>query len=157
MRGRTHRLAVLALVLAGLGLMGSCGGDTPTGPQFGDLAFSPESIILPGEDRTAVLVLRNVGTRDLGPVDIGRNDQVVRIVPPDSLCNVITVNLAPTQVSSLAAGAEVTVDITLDLSGPNITPITCPAGKYNASILAAVNSQVLGVAAITFDWDGTPP
>jgi hypothetical protein len=47
--GRAQKLAALALVLAGMGLLGSCGGDTvPTGPKFGDLVFVPSLVTLPG-------------------------------------------------------------------------------------------------------------
>ena len=155
MRGRTHRLAALALVLAGLGLMGSCGGDTPTGPQLRDLVFSPASVRFVGDDRAAMFVLRNVGPRDLGPITIGLDQTVVRTLFPDSLCAGVLAALAPGSVSTLAQGAETNISFTLDLSG--VEQALCSPGEYTTNILASVNSQVLGVAAITFDWDGTPP
>ena len=156
MRGRLRKLAALALVLAGMGLLGGCGDDEPTGPQFGDLVFSPSFVSLPGNDRDTVLVLRNRGSRDLGPIVIGV-DFIIKVPStlPDTFCTGARVNLFPSSISSLAGGAEETVAVAIDLSGA--TPNLCPAGKYDVNVFAFVNDQGLGAATIRFDWDGTPP
>lgn len=156
MRGRLRKLAALALVLAGVGLLGGCGDDEPTGPQFGDLVFDPDFVILPGDDRDTVLVLRNRGSRDLGPIEIAV-EGIIRTpnTVPDSFCTGAMVNLVPSLISSLAGGAQQTVAVSIDLSGA--TPSLCPAGKYDVNAFAFVNNLGLGAATIRFDWDGTPP
>ncbi len=158
MRGRLRKLAALALVLAGMGLLGGCGDDEPTGPQFGDLVFSPSFVSLPGNDRDTVLVLRNRGSRDLGPIVIGV-DFIIKVPStlPDTFCTGARVNFVPSSISSLAGGAEETVAVAIDLSGPEVTPTSCPVGQYDVNVFAFVNNQGLGAATIRFDWDGTPP
>jgi len=159
MGGRSRDIATLALVLAGLGLMGGCGDEEPTGPQFRDLVFSPASVSLVGHDRDAVFVLRNVSAGDLGSIEIGKELQVIRTSPPDSTCNVMEMDIAPNVVSPFAQSAEVTIDVVIDLSDPIITsdPTLCPAGRYRTTIFASANNRILGVGEIEFDWDGTPP
>jgi len=160
MRGRTHRLAALALVLAGLGLMGSCGGDTvPTGPTFGDLVFAPSLTILPGDDRDTVLVLRNAGPRDLGAIEIGTNQDFKRspATVPDSFCTGAEVMIVPSSIPSLAEGAEQAIAVTIDLTGA--TTGLCPAAQYDARLNAALAADGKGLASATvrFDWNGTLP
>lgn len=159
MKRRSRTVAALALVLTSLGLLGGCGDEGPTGPQFRDLVFSPEKVILVGDERDAVFVLRNVRAGDLGSVEIGREDAVIRILPPDSMCNAMEMDITPSLVSSLAEGAEVTIDVAIDLSGPIIAndPTRCPVGRYLTTIFASANDRILGVGKIEFDWDGTPP
>ncbi len=158
MRGRLRKLAALALVLAGMGLLGGCGDDDPAGPQFGDLVFSPSFVSLPGDDRDTVLVLRNRGSRDLGPIVIGV-DFIIRVPStlPDTFCTGARVNFVPSSISSLAGGAEETVAVAIDLSGPEVTPSSCSVGQYDTNVFAFVNNLGLGAATIRFDWDGTPP
>lgn len=158
MRGRSRKFVALALVLAGIGLVGGCGDDDPIGPQFGDLVFSPSFVSLPGDDRDTVLVLRNRSSRDLGTILIGVDvDAIIRTpsTVPNSFCTGVQANLVPASISSLAEGAEETVAVFIDLSG--VTPSSCAAGKYDANVFAFVNSLGLGAATIRFDWDGTPP
>ncbi len=155
MRGRLRKLAALALVLAGVGLLGGCGDDEPTGPRFGDLVFTPSSTVLTGDERSAMLILRNSGPRDLGPIIIGKDQIVFRTAFTDSLCAGVEAAFVPSSISSLAQGAEADVALTLNLSG--VVQATCSPGEYNTSVLASVNQQVLASASIRFDWDGTPP
>ncbi len=156
MRERSPTIAGLALVFAAVGTLGGCGDEGPTGPQFGDLVFSPSFVNLPGDDRDTVLVLRNGGPRDLGPILIGVN-AIIRTpnTLPDSFCTGAQVNFVPSSIPSLSEGAEQTVAVSIDLT--NVTPSLCPAGQYDANVLAFVNAQGLGAATIRFDWDGTPP
>ena len=155
MRGRSRRFAALALVLAGIGLVGGCGDDDPTGPQLRDLVFSPSSVSFPGDDRDTVLVLRNVGPRDLGPITIGLDGIVFRTAFTDSLCAGVEAAFVPLSISSLAQGAQTGVSLTRNLSG--VEQETCSPGEYNTLVLASVNDKVLGLATIKFDWNGTPP
>lgn len=155
MRGRSRKLAAVALVLAGVGLLGGCGDDEPTGPQFDDLVFTPSSTSLTGDERNAVFVLRNSGPRDLGPIRIGLDGIVFRTAFTDSLCARVEAAIVPDSISSLAQGAEADVALTLNLSG--VEQQTCSPGEYNTSVLASVNQQILASASIRFDWDGTPP
>ncbi len=155
MRGRLRKLAALALVLAGMGLLGGCGDDEPAGPQFGDLVFTPSSTVLTGDERSAMLVLRNSGPRDLGPIIIGKDQIVFRTAFTDSLYAGVEAAFVPSSISSLAQGAEADVALTLNLRG--VVQATCSPGEYNTSVLASVNQQVLASASIRFDWDGTPP
>jgi len=156
MGGRSRDIATLALVLAGLGLIGGCGDDAPTGPQFGDLVFSPSSTILAGDDRSTVITLRNVGPRDLGPIAIG-TDVIIRSprTVPDSACIFALLTFVPSNISSLSEGAEQAVTVSLDLG--SVTPSSCPVGMYDAGILAFLNDQGLARASLQFDWDGTLP
>jgi hypothetical protein len=158
MGGRSRDIATLALVLAGLGLMGGCGDDAPTGPQFGDLVFSPSSTVLVGDDRSTVLTVRNSGPRDLGPILIGL-DVIIRAprTVPDSSCTGARLTFVPSTIPTLAEGGAQAVTVSIDLSDPRVTPASCPAGMYDAGILAFVNDQGLARASIQFDWDGTPP
>ena len=159
MKRRSRTVAALALVLAGIGLLGGCGDDEPTGPQFRDLVFSPASVSLVGHERDAVFVLRNVNAGDLASVEIGKELQVIRTSPPDSMCNAMEMDIVPDLVSPFAQSAEVTIDVVIDLSDPIITndPTLCPAGRYLATVFAASNNRILGVGKIEFDWDGTLP
>ena len=156
MRGRSRILAGLALVLAGVGTLGGCGDEGPTGPQFGDLVFSPSFVSLPGDERDTVFVLMNRGPRDLGSIVIGV-EAIIRTpgTVPDSFCTGALVNFIPSSISSLAEGAEQTVAVSIDLT--TATPALCPAGQYDANVFAFVDNQGLGAATIRFDWDGTPP
>ena len=152
MRKCASYVTLLAAVGAA-GLTTACGDDDPSGPMFGDLTFTP-SIVLMGETRATTLTLRNRGTSELDGILIGV-DQIFRTTQPDSLCGppAEVVTLAPSSVASLAAGEEVDIDVTLDLS--TTTPTSCPPGTYDADIFAAVEQRILGGATLRFDWDGS--
>lgn len=148
-------VAGVVVVLASLGILGGCGDEGPTGPQFGDLVFSPSFVSLPGDDRTTAFVLENRGPRDLSSIALGL-DIIVRTAEPDSLCTGPRANFVPSSIASLAQGADEAISLTLDMS--ETTTVLCPAGQYDAILLAAVaGGQVLGGATVRFNWDGTPP
>ncbi len=148
-------VAGVAAVLASIGILGGCGDEGPTGPQFGDLVFSPSFVSLPGDDRTAAFVLENRGSRDLSSITLGL-DIIVQTAMPDSLCTGPQVNFVPSAIASLAQGADEAISLTLDMS--TTTTALCPAAQYDAILLAAVaGGQVLGGATVRFNWDGTPP
>lgn len=149
-------LATVAAALAVVALFAACGDDDVTGPMFGDLEFRPLSPILMGSGRDTTLTLRNRGDSDLGPIVVGV-DLIFLSTQPDSLCGPANqiVDIQPSSVSSLAPGGEVDISISLDLAVT--TPQTCPPGQYDADMFAAVQSRILGGAALRFDWDGTLP
>lgn len=154
MMQRPRTVAGLALILASLGVLASCGDEGPTGPQFGDLVFSPSFVSLPGDDRTAAFMLQNRGPRDLSSIVLGF-DIIVQTAMPDSLCTGPEVNFVPSGIASLAQGADQALSVTLDMS--STTTALCPAAQYDALLFAAANGQALGGATIRFNWDGTPP
>lgn len=142
-----RRLMVLAAGLLAAGPL-ACSDETATGPQFGDLAFTP-SFENVGAGRTAELTLTNSGSVELGPILVGV-DAVFEVTDPDDLCSSIDVSVGPSSIASLAPGEDAVVDVTIDTS--DVDPVDCPAAQYDADLFAAVDGQVLGGATIRFDW-----
>lgn len=140
---------------AGLGVfgMGACGDDTISGPQFGDLVFTPSFENL-GAGRSTELTLSNSSTAALGPILVGL-DVLREVAAPDSLCSSIGVLVTPPSIGSLAPGAEATIAIQFDTEDVDL--VDCPPARYDADVFAAVDNQVLGGATVRFDWSGTPP
>lgn len=140
------------VVLAAAGLLATgplaCSDDNPTGPQFGDLAFTPSFENL-GTGRTVELALTNSGSVELGPILVGV-DAVFEVTDPDDLCSSIDVLVAPSSIASLAPGGNAVIDVTIDTS--DVDPVDCPAAQYDADLFAAAGGQVLGGATIRFDW-----
>ena len=127
--------------------------EAPSSPTFGDITFTPsfENI---GSARSTQLTVRNVGSTELGPVQLGV-DAIKRTTMPDSLCSTIGTDLVPGSIAFLAPDEAVVVDVTVDTQ--NVDIVDCPAGQYDADLFAAVSGTILGGATIRFDWDGTPP
>lgn len=155
MAGRTRMISGLFLFLAGLPILSSCGDDGPTGPVVGDLAFVPRDIALSGDERSAMLDLRNASQRDLGPAVIGLDNNVVLVGDPDELCDGVRATVVGSPSPVLAPGAESALTITIDMSMVNV--LDCPVGRYQAPFFASVSGQILANGTIGFDWDGTPP
>lgn len=143
------------MILAGLsvGVLGTaCSDETTTGPRFGDLEFAPsfENI---GNGRTIELVLTNAGSVELGPIVVG-NDFPKNVDFPDVICTTMSITITPSNIASLAAGADAVIDIAIDTSG--VDPNDCDVADYDLDVLAAVDGRVLGGATVRFNWTGTP-
>lgn len=149
------RRRLMILAAAGLAFAGplACSDENATGPQFGDLDFTP-SFDNVGSGRVTELTLTNSGDVQLGPILVGV-DAVFEVTDPDDLCSSIDVVVAPTSIGSLAPGADAVIDVTIDTSDVDLAD--CPAAQYDADLFAAVGGHVLGGATIRFDWTGTPP
>jgi hypothetical protein len=149
------RWMVMVAGVTGLGVFGSaaCSDESMTGPMFGDLTFTPsfENI---GNGRTVELILSNAGSVELGPILVG-SDFPKNVDFPDSICTTIDVDATPSNVASLAPGADVVIDIDLDTSGT--TPDNCPPAQYDLDVFAAVDNQVLGGATVRFSLEGSTP
>lgn len=142
------------MIVAGLGLgvlAAACGDETATGPRFGDLEFTPsfENI---GNGRTIELVLSNAGSVELGPIVVG-NDFPKNVDFPDVICTTMGITMTPSNVASLAPGADVVIDMEIDTSNVDSG---CDPAQYDADVFAAVDNQVLGGGTIRFNWTGTP-
>ena len=139
---------VAGMSLGALGAV-ACSDESTTGPRFGDLKFTPsfENI---GNGRTMELVLSNAGSVQLGPILVG-TDSPKNVDFPDFICPSITRIVAPSNVASLAPGADVVIDIEIDTS--NVDP-DCGAAQYDLDVFAAADNQVLGGATVRFNWAG---
>lgn len=141
------------MIVAGmsLGVLGAaaCSDETMTGPRFGDLEFTPsfENI---GNGRTIELVLTNAGSVELGPILVG-TDSPKDVDFPDFICPTMTRTVVPSNVASLAPGADVEIAIEIDTS--DVDP-DCDPALYDVDVFAAVDNQVLGGATVRFNWAG---
>lgn len=144
------------MIVAGLsvGVFGvsACGDDSMSGPEFGDLTFTPsfENI---GNGRTVELVLTNAGSVELGPIVVG-TDSPTHVDFPDFICPSMTRTVVPQNVASLAPGDEVVVDVEIDTS--DVDP-GCDPAQYDVDVFAAVDSQILGGGTVRFNWAGNVP
>lgn len=141
------------MILAGLGsgVLGAtaCSDETMTGPRFGDLEFTPSFEDIEN-GRSAEIVLTNAGSVELGPVVIG-NDFPKVVGLPNVICTTMDVTLTPSNVASLAPGADVVIDLVIDTS--NVDP-DCELAEYDLDVFAAVDNQVLGGGTVRFTWAG---
>ena len=135
-------LAVAATSLAG------CGGNDSTGPEFGDLEFSPTSPIAIGAARQTDLELFNLSDESLGPLVLGAGS-IPLSFPPGFTCPGLEVLVAPNQISSLAAGASREVSVNFSFAG--LTEQECPLATYEVDLNAALGATVLGSAQIRLD------
>jgi len=138
----------------GLSVFGSaaCSDESMTGPEFGDLEFTPsfENI---GSGRTVELVLTNASSVALGPILVG-NDFPKNVDFPASICTTMIITTTPSNVASLAPGADAVIDVDIDTSA--VDP-DCQPAQYDLDMLAAVDNQVLGGATVRFDFAGSTP
>lgn len=143
---RIRPMMIAAVVSLGMLGAAACSDESTTGPRFGDLAFTPsfENI---GNGRTIELVLTNTGSVELGPIVVG-NDFPKNVDFPDVICTSIDVTITPSNVSSLAPGADVLVDVVIDTSAMDSE---CDLVQYDLDVFAAVDSQVLGGATVRFN------
>ena len=137
--------------VAGLSVVGpaACSDESATGPRFGDLEFTPsfENI---GNGRTVQLVLTNAGSIELGPIVVG-NDFPKNVDFPDFICTSMIVGVTPSNVGSLAVGADAVIDLDIDTS--DVDP-DCDPALYDVDVFAAVDNEVLGGATVRFNWAG---
>lgn len=155
-RGMMIRLGIVGLAVAALST--ACGDEGPTGPQFGDLRFTPSFVSI-GVDRSVTLMLENASGSSLGPILMGI-DVIFLATNVDDICDgtpemPIVVTISPTTIQSLGPGEQREVNVQFDLSGA--TAETCTPGQQEAQLPAAVNNRILATASIRFTWDGTPP
>ncbi|HSM08590.1 MAG TPA: hypothetical protein VLA33_06200 [Gemmatimonadota bacterium] len=144
------------MIVAGmtLGVLGTgCSDETTTGPRFGDLEFTPsfENI---GNGRTIELVLTNAGSVELGPIVIG-NDFPKNVDFPAVICTTMGISISPSNIASLAPGADAVIDVAIDTSG--VDPNNCEPAQYDLDVFAAVDSKVLGGSTVRFNWTGGTP
>jgi len=145
------RRTVLASILAAPLLSLACSDDSPMGPQFGDLEFTPGFVDIEFARETSAL-LSNEGDVALGPIAIGAAlgigiGEISGQVCPDMLTSV-----APNAISSLNPGASAQVQIVVDMSA--VDPADCPDGSYDIDITASVGNLGLAAATVRIDWAG---
>jgi len=147
MRLRISSVMLLGLGAAGL-LIAGCGGDESTGPEYGDLGFSPASPVLIGSARQVDLEMGNLSNGSLGPLTIGAGALPLS-VPRGFTCPGLVVVITPSQVQSLAGGASVQIGITFSFA--DLTEEECPLATYEVDLNAALGSTVLGSSQIRID------
>jgi len=145
----------MILATAGFVLGGplACSDENATGPQFGDLDFTPSFVNL-GADVAVELTLTNSGEVELGPILVGKDALFPVTDPTDLRCDDpnggIEVVAVPSSIASLAPGEDVSVQVAIDTE--NVDVAKCPPAQYDADMFAAVGGDVLGGATIRFDW-----
>ena len=129
-------------------LLLGCGGDDPTGPEFGDLVFAPSSLIEIGADRQVDLELINVSDEGLGPIAIGAGGLPVSF-PPELMCPGLEVLVSPTQVTLIPAGGSAEVGVSFSFAG--LPEEDCPFATWQVDISAALGALVLASAQIRME------
>jgi hypothetical protein len=138
----------MSVALGAALLLAGCGSDDPTGPEFGDLVFAPASPVVIGADRQVDLELFNVSNEALGPIAIGAGS-IPLSFPPLYTCPGLSVQIAPTQVSSISAGGS--VEISVNFSFADLTEEECPFATWEVDINAALGPQVLASAQVRME------
>ena len=137
--------------LAAIGALAACGDDSPVGPKFGDLAFTPPDTLVLGFAREGTATLSNVGAIDLGPIILGPNLAVGRPpLEPDIFCD-FRATIVPSQITSLAPGASANLEISVDDSNVNVHE--CLSGDYDIRIQASVANFTLGALNLIVSWE----
>lgn len=144
----TRAVAVLAVI----GALAACGDDSPVGPIFGDLAFTPLNTLLLESAREGSATVSNVGAIELGPIVLGANLAVGRPPLETDGCPSFQTTVVPNRITSLSPGATANLEISIDDS--NVDVRDCPAGDYDIRIQAAVNDLTLGALTVIISWDG---
>lgn len=148
MQSTGSRWARGALAAAILTMIAGCGGDESTGPEYGDLAFSPASPVTIGLARQVDLELANLTSGSLGPIVLGAGS-VVLSIPPGRTCPGLAVDFAPSQISSLPGGGSTNVSVTFSFAG--LDEEECPFSIWAVDVNAGVGQQVLGSSQIRLD------
>lgn len=147
MRSRTCRRESILFGAAFL-LLAGCGDDEPTGPEFGDLEFSPPSPVVIGAARQVDLELSNLSSAAIGPLAIGAGI-IPLSVPREFTCPGLVTGITPSQVQSIPAGGSVEVSITFSFA--DLTEEQCPLATYEVDVNAALGNTVLGSSQIRLD------
>lgn len=134
--------------LAAALLLTGCGGDETTGPSYGDLAFTPAAPVVIGAARQVDLVLTNASNESLGPIVLGAGSTPLS-VPREFTCPGLGIVITPNQVSSLAGGRSMDVNVTFSFAG--LTEELCPLATYEVDVNAALGATVLGSTQIRLD------
>ena len=145
---RTTSYRTSILLGAVLALVVGCGDDEPTGPEFGDLQFSPASPVLVGLAREYELELTNVSGESRGPLSIGA-EALTESVPRGFTCSGLEVIATPATLSSLAAGASETISLTFSFAGLSLEQ--CPLSMYQVNVAVATGQTVLESAQLLVD------
>ena len=135
----SHTRYSIALVAA-IVLIG-CGDDDPTGPQFGDLQFSESQPVVLGAARDTTASIRNVSGGTVADILVGGSPAIGQ--PPldaEDQCPVQT-TVQPAFIATLAPGASVELDISIDDTDPAVAE--CLAGSYKIEIVASAGGTSL--------------
>jgi hypothetical protein len=144
---RTVKIAAVAVPLAVI----ACSDDTTTGPQFGDLEFTPAFIDLELLRETSS-VLSNEGSVSLGPILIGASLGVGIGQISGRVCPDMETFVNPGSVGSLIPGGSTEVGIVVDMSA--VDPADCPDGSYDIDITASVGGLGLAATTVRIDFVG---
>jgi hypothetical protein len=148
---RQGRWKQAVAVLAAIGAFAACGDDSPVGPKFGDLAFTPADTLVLGFAREGTATLSNVGAVDLGPIMLGQNLAVGRPpLEPEIFCD-FRATIVPSQITSLSPGASANLDISVDDSNVNVQE--CLSGDYDIRVHASVDNLILGALDMIVAWE----
>lgn len=142
------RATLRAAALVGLLAASACGDDDPTGPQFGDIVFEPDSPVEIGAARQITLEMFNLSRESLGPIVLGTAGEVGSF-PPEFFCPGLQAGIDPSQVPLIAPDQSVEIALTFDFSG--LDEQECPLATYEVDFNAAFGNQVLGSAQIRLD------
>lgn len=150
MRVALRRTALASILVAPL-LSLACSDDSPMGPQFGDLEFTPGFVDIELARETSAL-LSNEGDVALGPIAIGAALGIGIGEISGQVCPDMQTSVAPSAISTLNPGASAQVQIVVDMSA--VDPADCPDGSYDIDITASVGSLGLAAATVRIDWAG---
>lgn len=150
MQAAIRRTALISMLAAPL-LSLACSDDSPLGPQFGDLEFTPGFVDLELARETGAL-LSNEGEVALGPIVIGASLGIGIGEISGQVCPDMETRVAPSSLSSLAPGGSVQVQIVVDMSA--VDPAECPDGSYDIDITASVSNLGLAATTVRVDWVG---
>lgn len=144
---RTALISILAAPLLSL----ACSDDSPMGPQFGDLLFTPGLVNIELARESSAL-LSNEGDVALGPIVVGAAIAVGNGSIFGLACPEMQTDVTPTSIATLSPGASAQVQIVVDMSA--VDPVDCPEGSYDIDIIASVGGLGLAFTTVRLDWSG---
>ena len=150
MHAALRRIA-LASILAAPVLGLACSDDSPMGPQFGDLQFTPGFVDIELARETGAL-LSNEGDVALGPIAIGAALGIGIGEISGQVCPDMDTRVTPSSIATLSPGASAQVQVVVDMSA--VDPADCPDGSYDIDITASVGNLGLAATTVRIDWSG---